>query len=83
MQDPNLNYLYSDSSRASERYNERLREAEAHRLANVALGRDRASRRRPAAWLLQPLRALLPGVLRMLRVGRRPALSAEQAVNEP
>lgn len=83
MHDPNLNYLRAHEARANERYHERLREAEAHRLANQALGRPRAPRRRLPARLLQALRALLRGAPRLLRVRRRPALGAEQAANEP
>lgn len=75
MQDPNLNYLRANEARANERYNERLREAEAHRLANLALGYPRARRRRLRAQPLQALRALLSGALRLLRVRRRDSVA--------
>lgn len=71
MHDPNLNYLRANEARANERYHERLREAEAHRLANLALDRPRARRRRLPVQLLQALLAPLRGALRLLRV-RRP-----------
>lgn len=70
MHDPNLNYLRANEARANERYHERLREAEAHRLANLA--EPRAPRRQLPARLLYALRALLDGALRLLRLRRRP-----------
>lgn len=75
MHDPNLNYLRANEARANERYHERLREAEAHRLANLALGRRRAPRRRLPAQLLQALLAPLRGALRLLRVRRRDSVA--------
>ena len=82
MNDPNLNYLWADERRANERYRERLKEAEVRRQENLALGRGRAPRRRLPARLLQALRALLPGALRLLRMRWR-ALRPGQVANEP
>lgn len=85
MHDPNLNYYLADVNRANERYRERLSEAEARRLENLALGQHRA---RPlpvrlAVRLLQVLPALLRAVLNPLRVHLRRVLGAEQAAHEP
>lgn len=75
MHDPNLNYLRANEARANDRYHERLREAEAHRLANLALGRREAPRRRLPVQLLQALLAPLRGALRLLRVRRRDSVA--------
>ena len=87
MHDPNLNLLLADERRVLDRYHERLNEAEARRLENLALGRHRVRLRplplRLAVRLLQVLRALLPGALALLSVRRRRALGAEQAAHEP
>jgi hypothetical protein len=85
MHDPNLNLLLADERRVNDRYRERLKEAEARRLENLARGRHRV---RPVpvrlvAQLRRALPVLLRAILNPLRVRRRPGLGAKRAANEP
>ncbi|MFW6097270.1 MAG: hypothetical protein ACOC9Z_04305 [Chloroflexota bacterium] len=75
MHDPNLNYLRANEAHANDRHHELLREAEAHRLANLAVGPREALRRRLPVQLLLALLAPLRGALRLLSVRRRDSVA--------